>query len=77
MSPVLQEINVQVIQPYLNEKITSKQAFHRVQQPLHGFMLEQTRIKDMNMFMEIADVDVEEPEGLPIHVLIPHLLPVN
>lgn len=71
MSPVLQDINTQVIQPYINEKITSKQAFHRVQQPLHGFMLEQTRIKDMNMFMEIADVDVEKPEALPIHVLIP------
>ncbi len=71
MSPVLEEINTHVLQPYLQEKITSKEAFHRVQEPMHAFMFAQTRIKDMNMFMEIADVNIEQPESVPLHVLIP------
>lgn len=71
MSPVLQEIHDRVIQPYLSESITSKEAFKRVQKPMHEFMLAQTRIKDMNLFMDIADVYVEEPDDIPLHVLVP------
>ena len=34
-------------------------------------MLSQTRIKDLNTFMEIANVQVEKPADVPLRVLIP------
>lgn len=71
MSPVLDRINNEALQPYLNEEITSKVAFDKAQVPLHQFMLGQTRIKDLNNFMEYADVHVDKPEQVPMRVLIP------
>ena len=34
-------------------------------------MLAQTRVKDLNTFMEIANVQVAEPADVPLRVLIP------
>ena len=71
MSPVLDRINNEALQPYLEEQITSREAFDKAQVPLHQFMLEQTRIKDLNSFVEFADVHVDKPEQVPMRVLIP------
>ena len=71
MSPVLDRINNEALQPYLEEQITSREAFEKAQVPLHQFMLEQTRIKDLNSFVEFADVHVDKPEQVPMRVLIP------
>ena len=71
MSPVLDRINNEALQPYLEEQITSREAFEKAQVPLHQFMLEQTRIKDLNSFVEFADVHVDKPEQVPMQVLIP------
>ena len=51
MSPVLDEMNTTALQPYLNDQITSKEAFEKAQEPLRKFMLQQTRVKDLNSFM--------------------------
>ena len=45
MTPVFDQINDQALQPYLNDQITSREAFDKGQEPLHHFMLGQTRIK--------------------------------
>ena len=71
MSPVLDRINEEALQPYLAETITSKEALEKAQVPLQQFMLSQTRIKDLNTFMEIANVKVEKPQDAPMRVLIP------
>ncbi|MGL4205177.1 MAG: flagellar type III secretion system pore protein FliP [Aeromonadaceae bacterium] len=71
MGPVFDRINEEALQPYLKEEITSKEAFDKAQQPLHHFMLGQTRIKDLNTFMEFADLHVDKPEEVPMRVLIP------
>ncbi len=71
MTPVLDRINNDALQPYMDEQITSKVAFERAQIPLHQFMLGQTRIKDLNTFMEYANVHVDKPEQVPMRVLIP------
>lgn len=71
MSPVLDRINDEALQPYLAETITAKEALDKAQVPLHQFMLAQTRIKDLNTFMEIADVKVDKPTDVPMRVLIP------
>ncbi len=71
MTPVLDKINNDALQPYLNDQMTSREAFDKAQVPLHSFMLEQTRIKDLNSFMEFANIHVDKPEEVPMRVLIP------
>ncbi|WP_417868717.1 flagellar type III secretion system pore protein FliP [Vibrio furnissii] len=71
MSPVLNKINDQAIQPYLNEQISARQAFDRAQEPMKAFMLKQTRVKDLETFVNIAGAEVQNPEDVSMAVLIP------
>ena len=71
MGPVFDRINETALQPYLNEEITIVQALEQGKKPMMQFMLAQTRLKDLEMFMEIANVEAATPEDVPITVLIP------
>jgi len=71
MSPVFDRINESALQPYLNEQITITQALEKGKKPMMEFMLAQTRLKDLQTFLEIADVQVDSPQEVPITVLIP------
>ncbi|WP_028024785.1 flagellar type III secretion system pore protein FliP [Enterovibrio calviensis] len=71
MSPVIDRMNVSAVQPYLNEEISSREAFDRVQVPLREFMLKQTRVKDLETFVNMSGSDATEPELVPMTVLIP------
>lgn len=72
MTPVFERVNETAVQPYINEQITSKQAFDAAVIPFHEFMLAQTRETDIALFMEIADRnDIPDPQSLPMSILIP------
>ena len=71
MSPVLNEINDKAIQPYINEQITARQAFDVAQVPMKDFMLKQTRVKDLETFVNISGSDATAPEDVSMAVLIP------
>jgi flagellar biosynthetic protein FliP len=71
MSPVLDKINENALQPYLNEEITSIQAFEQAKGPMRSFMLAQTRLTDLETFVRIAKIEVDEPSQVPMQVLIP------
>ncbi|MBN0986833.1 flagellar type III secretion system pore protein FliP [Amphritea sp. ZJ14W] len=72
MSPVLDKVNEQAVQPYLNEEITSIQALQAASVPFRSFMLAQTRETDLNLFMEISRTPaVDKPEDIPFTVLVP------
>ena len=71
MNPVFNQIYDQALEPYSNDQITAQQAFDRAQEPLKRFMLAQTRVKDLNNFLEYADVSVDKPEDAPMKVVIP------
>jgi len=71
MAPVFDRINESALQPYLNEQITITQALEKGKKPMMEFMLAQTRLKDLQTFLEIADVQVDSPAEVPITVLIP------
>ena len=71
MSPVLDRINSDALQPYMSEQITAKEALEKAEAPLRQFMLGQTRIKDLDVFSEIANVKADKPEDVPLRVLIP------
>nr|WP_233071556.1 flagellar type III secretion system pore protein FliP [Motilimonas eburnea] len=71
MAPVFERVNDQALQPYLAEQISITEAIDRGQGPLKDFMLAQTRVTDLQTFVEMADIQVSSPEEVPIHVLIP------
>ncbi|MDF2153741.1 flagellar type III secretion system pore protein FliP [Vibrio sp. CAU 1672] len=71
MSPVLNQINDQAIQPYLNEQVSARQAFDAAQVPMKAFMLKQTRIKDLETFVNMSGAQVSNPEDVSMAVLIP------
>ncbi|WP_413110700.1 flagellar type III secretion system pore protein FliP [Thaumasiovibrio sp. DFM-14] len=71
MSPVITQMNEQAIQPYMNEQLTARDAFDVAQQPLRTFMLNQTRIKDLETFVDISGAVVDSPEQVSMTILIP------
>ncbi len=71
MSPVLDRVNAEALQPYLAEEISSKEALTRAEQPIRDFMLTQTRVKDLDTFLNIANVQVNNEAEVPLRVLIP------
>lgn len=71
MSPVLSKINDTAIQPYINEQISARQAFDLAQTPMKDFMLKQTRVKDLETFVNISGSTATAPEDVSMAVLIP------
>ncbi|MFW5984684.1 MAG: flagellar type III secretion system pore protein FliP [Halanaerobiaceae bacterium] len=72
MSPVWQEINENALQPYMEEEISTEQAYENSVQPLREFMLAQTDDKSMSLFVNLSDMEQPETEDdLPTHILIP------
>jgi flagellar biosynthetic protein FliP len=72
MTPVYNEINQRAIEPYLADQMTSVQAIDSAKIPLRAFMLEQTRIKDLQTLANMAGiVEVDQPTDLPMTVIIP------
>ncbi len=71
MGPVLDRIYVDAVQPYMDEKITFRQAVDRAAVPMHRFMIQQTREDDLKLFADMADVTLDSPDSVPFKVLIP------
>lgn len=72
MSPVIEQVNTDAIQPYVNETITATQALEAAQQPFSRFMLGQTRESDLILFMDLsATPALEEGQMPPFKVLVP------
>ena len=71
MTPVFDDIYTQAIDPYLKEEIQARDAFAIAQKPLHKFMLNQTRMSDLNAFAQFANIKIDKLEEVPIRVVIP------
>ncbi len=72
MAPVFNQIYDIAYQPYIEEKIDLETAVTKAGQPLHKFMLSQTRTNDIAMFSDIANVgDIKTPEEVPFRILVP------
>lgn len=71
MSPVLNKINEDAIQPYINEQITARKAFDLAQIPMRDFMLKQTRVKDLETFVNISGSTATATSDVSMAVLIP------
>jgi flagellar biosynthetic protein FliP len=72
MSPVLESIYTDALEPVQNEEITFQEGLDRARVPLQEFMLNQTREKDLLMFMEMSQSPaVEKAEDIPLTALVP------
>ena len=72
MSPVIEKVNSNALQPYINEEISASQALENTKKPFHAFMLQNTREQDINLFFEIGKIEpVSVPQDVPFKVLMP------
>ena len=72
MHPVLNSINRNGLQPYLDGEIGYEEALERSAQPLREFMLGQTREKDLALFYEISGKALPAtPADVPFNILMP------
>lgn len=72
MTPVLDRVYSDALQPYLDEQIDAGEALQRALQPFRRFMLEQTREDDVALYAGIAGIEsLQSPEDTPFRVLVP------
>lgn len=72
MAPVFNQINNDALKPYLAEEISQEEAIEKALKPIRGFMLGQTRKKDIALFMDISKI--KKPKNydeIPTIVLLP------
>ncbi|ABY94895.1 MULTISPECIES: flagellar type III secretion system pore protein FliP [Thermoanaerobacter] len=74
MAPIGQDINNNAIKPYTEGKITQEEAYQNAIKPLKNFMLKQTRQSDLNLFVSLAKIKVNNAEDLPMRVVIPSFI---
>lgn len=72
MQPVLNQVNENALQPYINQQISAQQAIANTTAPFHDFMLSQTRESDIALFVGIAgNGPITAPEETPFNILVP------
>jgi flagellar biosynthetic protein FliP len=71
MTPTLQRIGREALEPYARGTLTQSQALDRATLPLRSFMLRQTRVADITLFERVARRRGESPGAAPLTVLVP------
>ncbi len=72
MAPVWNQVNTNAIQPYMADEILQKEAFERGIEPIRNFMFQQTREKDLELFLHISKSgEVSNRKEVPTLALIP------
>ncbi|MDF2843280.1 MAG: hypothetical protein K0R00_1706 [Herbinix sp.] len=76
MSPVFSQINTVAVQPLSAGTITQEEAIDAGVAPIREFMIDQTEMKDLRLFLEIAKFDFSTLEEgkedvIPMSALIP------
>ena len=75
MSPVINQINTEAYQPFEAGEMSQQEFFETAMDPLRDFMYKQTMTKDVNLFLQIAEMEeVSELEDIPNMVLIPSFI---
>ena len=73
MTPVLNEINDNALQPYLNKEISMEEFLGKSEKPIKKFLLKQTRQKDLELFIDNSQLEKEKitKENVPLSVVVP------
>lgn len=73
MSPVVDKVTKNAIEPYINEEITMEEAYTEFKKPVIDFLLKQTREADLELFIKNSSIDVTtlDKEDLPLNIVVP------
>jgi flagellar biosynthetic protein FliP len=74
MAPTFREIRQHAVTPYLDNRITQKEAYREAMEPMRRFMFAQTRRKDIKLFIDITKTPVParvQNKDIPTEVLVP------
>ncbi len=72
MGPVFDKANKAALQPYLAGKLSDSQALERAAVPFKQFMLKQTRVNDLNLFISLSRYkNIKSPQDAPFSVIVP------
>ena len=80
MAPVVTQIQTEAYEPYKQEEISQEEFLDRAQVPLKEFMLRNTKTSTLNMFCNLAkvelpeNVNMEEAVKLPLRVVVPSFM---
>jgi flagellar biosynthesis protein FliP len=70
MSPVINQVNADAVQPYLHGKLTAEQAYTEAQAPIKTWMLKQTQSDDLALFAQPGHKPAS-PQSMPMSAVIP------
>ncbi|MHB8146925.1 MAG: flagellar type III secretion system pore protein FliP [Vulcanimicrobiaceae bacterium] len=71
MTPTLQRIGHDAVDPYARGTLSQSQAMQRAVVPLQTFMLRQARVADIELFERVARRQASLPRRAPLVVLVP------
>lgn len=72
MSPTIDAITQDSINPYMMKQITIQEALKRAEPSIKSFMLKQTREKDLALFSTVAREERHSsPSELPLKIVVP------
>jgi len=71
MQPVFEDVNQNALQPLFDKTITTEQALENGSGPLREFMLKQTKLDDVEFFLELARMGPTSTDELPMRVVVP------
>ena len=75
MSPVIDTVWQDSVKPYMNDEISTEVAIEAGLSPIRGFMLDQTRETDIEMFSKISKHDdIQSPDDVPLSIVIPSFI---
>ena len=80
MAPVVTQIQTEAYEPYKQEEISQEEFLDRAQVPLKEFMLRNTKTSTLNMFCDLAkvelpeNVNMKEAMKLPLRVVVPSFM---
>ena len=75
MNPVIQRINEEAYEPYLNEEITQEEVVERAMVPLKEFMVRNTYKSTLDKFVRMSNTPVEEQAiDYPLTVIVPSFM---
>lgn len=73
MTPVVNDVVDKAIQPYIKKEIKFEKAVEEAKKPIAGFLLKQTRDKDLELFINNSPkkITVKEKKDLPLTIIVP------
>ena len=75
MAPVFDKIYEEAVKPYMAGSANIEQAYNIGKEPIKEFMLAQTRVTDLDTFIEISGYqNINSDEDVPMSVLIPSFI---